>query len=523
MLIVACSGGDNLAGASDTDALQFKMLYEKEIKNRINGLLEKIVGGKKYYAEASVEISPTVERTTSRSFKTDPAEKIDSTIWQLFGENTSKVEQKITESKHKLTGVSITVILDESVDEVTEAEVKDSVLRIFKGLKENSLYIRKMKFTGTGFLSFFEERKAFLLLLVAALVFLGFLFGPLRSFMKGILAGRPASRVIDIKMEKAGFSGFEGSKAPGSVVINSENKSSVITEPGKAEIEERPFAFISRDNLKNLAIIIQNESPDVISLILSYLKEEDAALIVGYFEPEVKAKIALSMLEVKQTNKESVRQAEGRVKDKLDFLVGGIDKFTGILEKMDAGTRDSILSALFKDSPEVAGRFKNSIFTFDSIAELPDEALQLALKEIQPDILAKALNGASETLFNKFNRNLSEGKRARLKEEIDLTGYITPIAIEKERSKILKLFHALESEGILQLPVKDKTLSKITVSKAGKNTGVLRDGEERVGLSYYENQDDGKMMSLRKIFKRKKADDLTEKDIPERLFDPEKK
>ena len=466
-----------------------------------------------------MEISATTEQVTSQTSKTDPAEKIDPTIWQLFGENTSKVEQKITESKHKLTGVSITVILDESVDAKTVTEVKDSILGIFKGLKENSLYIKKIKFAGSGWALFFEERKVFLVLLFTALMFLGFIFGPLRSFMRKIGTGRSGSKVIDIKMGNEGLAaGFGRNEGPGSVVIESGNKGLVQSVPDKAEIEERPFAFISRDNLKNLAIIIQNESPDVISLILSYLKEEDAALIVGYFDPEIKARVALSMLEVKQTNKESVRQAEGRVKDKLDFLVGGIDKFTGILEKMDAETRDSILSALFQDSPEVADRFKNSIFTFDSIAELPDEALQMALNEIQPDLLARALSGASNIIHAKFNSNLSEGKRARLKEEIELTGYITPIAVEKDRGKIVKLFRTLESEGKLVLPVKDKTLSKITGSKAGKGSDPLREGEERVDLSYYQDKDDGKMMSLRKIFKGKKLDGSTEKPVG-----PEKK
>ena len=465
-----------------------------------------------------MEISPVTEKMTTQSSQTGPAEKIDPTIWQLFGENTAKIEQKVTESKHKLTAVSITVMLDESVEPKTEAEVKDSILRVFKGLKENSLYIKKIKFAGGGFAQFFEEKKVFILLLLAAVVFFVFLFGPLRSFMKGLMQSRPGSKMIDIKMGKEGLPGYGSRENPGNVLIESDNKGRVITGPEKIEIEERPFAFISRDNLKNLAIIIQNESPDVISLILSYLKDEDAATIVGYFDPEIKAKVALSLLEVKQTNRESVRQAEGRVKDKLDFLVGGIDKFTGILEKMDAETRDSILAALFKDSPEVADRFKNSIFTFDSITELSDEALQMALKEIQPDILARALNGAPEKLKEKFNRNLSEGKRARLKEEMDLTGYITPIAVEKDRGKIVKLFHELEKEGKLLLPVKNKTLSKIASTQEGPDRDKLRDGEKRVDLSYYADQDDGKMMSLRKIFKGKKLDGTTEKPVG-----PEKK
>lgn len=515
---ILSAAGDRLESGKDTSALEFKMLYEKEIKSRVSSVLDKLVGEKKYIAEAAVEISPVTEKMTRQTSTTDPGEKIDPTIWQLFGENTSKVEQQVTESKHRLTSVSITVILEDGVPAETETEVKDSLLRIFKGLKENSLYIKKAKFApegGSGFAGFFETNKVFILGLVLLAAVLGFLFGPVRSFMKGASKGQGNPKIIDIKMAGEQLEGRRGGGLPeGQQPEEQKTESRTRFEDKETKKADKPFAFISKDNLKDLATIIQGEPPELISLVLSYLEEEYAATVVGYFKPELKAKVALSMMKVRQSDKASVNRAEVNIKEKLNFLVGGLDKFSGILEKMDKETRESVLTAVYRESPEMADRVKNSLFTFESIQGLPDAALQMALKEIKPDTLAKALTGAGETLKEKFLKNLSEGGRARLKEEFELAGYMTPVSVEKERSRIVRLFRLLEAEGKIGI-------ESIRKASALQQAAPLREGEEKVELSDYEEKDSAKTMSLRKMYKAVNgAGGKKEKESP---VGPEKK
>ena len=93
-----------------------------------------------------------------------------------------------------------------------------------------------------------------------------------------------------------------------------------------------------KSHLQNLVYLIQEEPPEIISLIMSYLNPEEAADVMGTLPMELQGKVALAMATVKQASQESVLRAEDSIKRKIDFLIGGIDRFVNIIDRVDKET-----------------------------------------------------------------------------------------------------------------------------------------------------------------------------------------
>jgi len=63
-----------------------------------------------------------------------------------FGKDEKEIKQQIIESKHKITKVSATLILDENIPKNTEEDLRDGILKSIKDLKPDNFYIKRQNF-----------------------------------------------------------------------------------------------------------------------------------------------------------------------------------------------------------------------------------------------------------------------------------------------------------------------------------------------------------------------------------------
>jgi len=241
---------------------------------------------------------------------------------------------------------------------------------------------------------------------------------------------------------------------------------------------------------------------------------------------DLQAKVALSMATVKQASHESVVRAEDAIRKKLDFLVGGVERFINILDRVDPATRDEILATLGKESPALVERVKRELFTFDNLNDLDDPAIQLVLREVKTEALAKALKEAPEALVEKVKKNISAGAQTLLAEEMQLQGYVTPLQVEEERRKIIDVVRKMEKEGKIAIrrakykPEKVERIKSLeealglpaaggsgfvgetTVGLSSAPRSSTLPQERKVGLSDYEGRTPGRALSMSSLFKQ---------------------
>lgn len=221
-----------------------------------------------------------------------------------------------------------------------------------------------------------------------------------------------------------------------------------------ASLQVRPFDFVRHTDPQQLLSFIQNEHPQTIALILSYLSSEQAALVLGGLAPAAQWDVTRRIAKMDRITPEVLREVERVLERKLssimgqDFTIaGGLDAVVNLINRVDRGTERNIIEALEEQDPELAEEIKKRLFMFDDLGSMDDRSLQRVLREIDLKDLGLALKGASEDLRVKFFKNMSKRAADMLKEDMDFMGPVRVRMVEEAQQKIVNAVRALEEAG----------------------------------------------------------------------------
>ncbi len=131
-----------------------------------------------------------------------------------------------------------------------------------------------------------------------------------------------------------------------------------------ASLQVKPFEFV-RTDASQLINFIQDEHPQTIALILSYLSPSQAALIISALPPDSQAEVARRIAVMDRTSPDVIKEVEKVLESKLASLVnqdytiiGGVDAVVDILNTVDRGTEKHIMETLEIEEPELADEIR---------------------------------------------------------------------------------------------------------------------------------------------------------------------
>ncbi len=303
-----------------------------------------------------------------------------------------------------------------------------------------------------------------LLYALLTLLFLIFLFGPLWRFLRAYvqaLKEKPGAEVnIEDERGDGDGDGDEDSNvtSDGKLAMTIQRKPSDPPPPPPPPPEDEedemnkkfePFTYINEENVKRLSylFILRKEEPWVIATVASYLRPDLARQMLMMLPVELQARVAVEALTVRQVTKDQVNAIDADVKENVDFVVGGMERLTALLDEADVFTRNNILTYLKNEKPLVYDSVRRFILVFDDIANFPDREMQVIVRELKTEVMARALQGAPPEVVQKFFGSMSAGAASLLKESMEYVGQLSQLQIEEERSKIMELVKTLEKDG----------------------------------------------------------------------------
>ena len=502
---------------SPTTLLEYETKLEQQRSEYIQkNILDKIFGPNK--STVIVDITLGVKTTTTRQQasekRLDAKRKLGEVDYLLPGipkpgsiaESAVPAEAKGEASDTEVVGVkteivverqNITVIYDEKIKDDKVELAREAIASAMGIRRPQDIVFKKAKFTTDVWSKFFESLilPKYLIPLIIALLILMFLFGPvsdfLRNYIRMLRERAPTEISIDSKLAREGEAGPEeltgtaaGAGGGGGVGFGGGFTEAELKEKEK-ELEEGkyiPFSYINDDNIKRLVYLIAKEKPEDIAIVLSYLKPEYVKQVIESFKPHLQAEVAVALAQAREIPQEDVIRMDNYVRERIDFLVGGIHHLIELLQKVDKRTRDNILEYLKNEKPDIYQKVRPQIFLFEDLLDIPDITLQTIIRELKPEDIARALRNAPQPLIDKFFKNMSEGAQALVKEEMDYGRPMTKEQIEEEQNKILELIRKMEQEGKIYLKEREKTFlidaSEVVTSKPRKI-------EESPGYEYY--------------------------------------
>jgi flagellar motor switch protein FliG len=215
------------------------------------------------------------------------------------------------------------------------------------------------------------------------------------------------------------------------------------------------FEMLRNANPEEVASLLQEEMPQTIALVLSYLEAKVAAGILTSMPKELQIEVTLRLAMMERVSPQVIQVVERNLKNKLarviseaDFrATGGVQFLVKMLNQVDRGAQKTIFEALEVNNPKLVEEIRANMFTFDDLIKLDSRAIQRVLRDINKNELALALKAVPERLKEKVYQNLSERARENLKEEIDILGPQLAKNVYAAQRKIVDAVRTLEEAG----------------------------------------------------------------------------
>ena len=221
-----------------------------------------------------------------------------------------------------------------------------------------------------------------------------------------------------------------------------------------ASLQVRPFEFVRKTEASQVFNFIQDEHPQTIALILSYLSASQSAMILGSLPPEKQADVAKRIAMMDRTSPDVIREVENVLEKKLASLVnqdyaiiGGVDAVVEILNAVDRATEKHIMETMEIDEPELADEIRKKMFVFEDILLLDDSAIQRVLRDVDNNDLAIALKGSNDEVQTAIFNNLSKRLASMIKEDMEFMGPVRMKDVEEAQQKIVGIIRKLEDSG----------------------------------------------------------------------------
>ena len=221
-----------------------------------------------------------------------------------------------------------------------------------------------------------------------------------------------------------------------------------------ASLQVRPFEFVRKTEPSQLLNFIQDEHPQTIAMILSYLPATQASMVLGALPPEKQADVARRIAQMDSTSPDVIKEVERVLERKLASLVnqdyttvGGIDAIVNILNSVDRTTEKHIMESLEIEEPELADEIRKKMFVFEDILLLDDRAIQRVLRDVDNADLELALKSSTEEVQNVIFRNLSKRLASMIKEDMEFMGPVRMKDVEEAQQKIVGIIRRLEDSA----------------------------------------------------------------------------
>ncbi|MBQ7955808.1 MAG: flagellar motor switch protein FliG [Lachnospiraceae bacterium] len=221
-----------------------------------------------------------------------------------------------------------------------------------------------------------------------------------------------------------------------------------------ASLQVKPFEFIKKVDATQLLNFIQDEHPQTIALILSYMSSGQAAVIIASLPPDRQADVARRIAVMDRTSPDVIKEVEKVLESKFASLVnqdytiiGGVDAVVEILNTVDRGTEKHIMETLEIEEPELADEIRKKMFVFEDILLLDDRAIQRVLRDVDNNDLAVALKSTNEQVQTAVFNNMSKRLAVMIKEDMEFMGPVRMKDVEEAQQKIVNIIRKLEDAG----------------------------------------------------------------------------
>ena len=218
--------------------------------------------------------------------------------------------------------------------------------------------------------------------------------------------------------------------------------------------KNREFAFLNKADSKSLYSALQNERPQTMALVLSYVEPDKAAGVIEQLPPERQVRVVEAIATMESASPAAVKIIEKEMERKFSSIivnsnvkVGGVDYVADIMNNLDRSSEKSIFDGLSVNNAELADEIRKRMFVFEDIITLDDRAVQRFLRECDQRDLVLALKTANDDVASKLFTNMSARMAETIRDDLEITSNVRMKDVEDAQQRIVGVIRDLEEKN----------------------------------------------------------------------------
>lgn len=207
-----------------------------------------------------------------------------------------------------------------------------------------------------------------------------------------------------------------------------------------------------------IADMISTEHPQVEAIILSVLEYDVAADVLNYLPEINRGEIMQRIASLESVQPSAMDELERIMKEQFSSnssakssSFGGIKTAAKIMNFVKVDLEGKIMGDLSEIDEELMLKIQDNMFTFDNLSVVDNKAIQVLMRNVEPELLMVALKGAGEDVKDKFFDNMSQRARAMFIDDMESKGPMRLTDVEAAQKTIMRLARKLSDAGDLVL------------------------------------------------------------------------
>ncbi len=207
-----------------------------------------------------------------------------------------------------------------------------------------------------------------------------------------------------------------------------------------------------------VAEMIKQEHPQIQAIVLSYLDNDHAAAVLGFFPQNTRHDVLLRIATLDGVQPSALQELDQILESQFSgnqsmqsSSVGGVKAAANILNFVDSAIESEVMESIKEVDEDIGQQIQDLMFVFDNLIDVDDRGIQALLREVASETLILALKGADEELKEKIFKNMSKRAAEMMRDDLENKGPVRLSEVEGAQKEILSIARRMADSGDIML------------------------------------------------------------------------
>ena len=224
----------------------------------------------------------------------------------------------------------------------------------------------------------------------------------------------------------------------------------------------KPFEYLNTADGERVYFLLKDESPAVQALVLSRIKPEKAAAVIGKMDVDVKRDVISRLAKMQPVSPDVLARTDKAIYEKSLSIaaekaesIDGKSALAEILRRMPLASEDEIIETISGEDADLANDIRKRLFTLEDVEKSDDRFIQELLRSMSEKEVAYLIAGKPELFRKKILYNVSKGRGDTVLEEEQLAKPMLKRDCDDVTGKFLGAMRSAYEQGKFKIDGRD--------------------------------------------------------------------